>query len=63
MRTAVALPAMGDGGPSHDRRTSHVFVNNPHLLALLVAHHRERLIETGTGMRRPARRLRRRRRA
>ena len=40
-----------------------MFVNDPHLLALLVAHHRERLIETGTGMRRPARRLRRRRRS
>lgn len=40
-----------------------MFVDNPHLLALLVAHHRERVIETGTGIRRPARRLRRQRRS
>jgi hypothetical protein len=28
-----------------------MFIDNPHLLALLVAHHRERLIEAGTGVR------------
>ena len=42
-----------------------MFIENPHLLALLVAHHRERLIEAGTGVRqseRPMRRFRRWRR-
>jgi hypothetical protein len=33
-----------------------MFIDNPHLLALLVAHHRERLIEAGTGVRRSERR-------
>jgi hypothetical protein len=42
-----------------------MLIDYPQLFALFVAHHRERLIEAGTGVRRPARptlRLRRRRR-
>jgi hypothetical protein len=49
-------------------KDSTMIIDHPHLLALLVAHHHERLVEAGTGRRHSERptprfRLRRRRRS